>query len=64
MSELLSLGISHKSAPVALRERLAFNETEAVDIGAQMLASPEVREAVAISTCNRTEIYLVVGETV
>jgi glutamyl-tRNA reductase len=29
MSELLALGISHKTAPVALRERLAFTEAEA-----------------------------------
>ena len=28
MSELLALGISHKTAPVALRERLAFTEVE------------------------------------
>jgi glutamyl-tRNA reductase len=53
MSELLALGISHKTAPVALRERLAFTELEASEF--------EVREAVVISTCNRTEVYLVVG---
>ena len=29
MSELLTLGISHKTAPVVLRERFAFTETEA-----------------------------------
>jgi glutamyl-tRNA reductase len=64
MSELLTLGISHKTAPVALRERLAFSEAQAVDFTAQIVASAEVREAVTISTCNRTEIYLVVGEPV
>ena len=31
MSELLALGISHKTAPVALRERLAFSEREATE---------------------------------
>ena len=31
MSELLMLGVSHKTAPVALRERLAFDEQEAVE---------------------------------
>jgi glutamyl-tRNA reductase len=61
MSELLALGISHKTAPVALRERLAFTEAEAAEFAAQATATPEVREAVVISTCNRTEIYLVVG---
>jgi glutamyl-tRNA reductase len=61
MSELLALGISHKTAPVALRERLAFTEAEAAEFAVQATATPEVREAVVISTCNRTEIYLVVG---
>jgi glutamyl-tRNA reductase len=64
MSELLALGISHKTAPVALRERLAFTEHEASEFAKQARASAEVREAVVISTCNRTEVYLVVGEPV
>jgi glutamyl-tRNA reductase len=64
MSELLALGISHKTAPVALRERLAFSEHEAEAFAAEATATAEVREAVVISTCNRTEIYLVVGDEV
>ena len=64
MSELLALGISHKTAPVALRERLAFTEHEASEFARQATASAEVREAVVISTCNRTEVYLVVGDPV
>ena len=59
--ELLALGISHKTAPVALRERLAFTEGLAVEFAQQIAESPEVHEVVVISTCNRTEIYLVVG---
>jgi len=64
MSELLALGISHKTAPVALRERLAFTEREASEFALQATATEEVREAVVISTCNRTEVYLVVGDPV
>ncbi|HTA15307.1 MAG TPA: glutamyl-tRNA reductase [Solirubrobacteraceae bacterium] len=64
MSELLALGMSHKTAPVALRERLAFTESQAVEFAEQITESPEVSEAVVISTCNRTEIYLVVGDPV
>jgi glutamyl-tRNA reductase len=64
MSELLALGISHKTAPVALRERLAFSEEQAGQFAGEATATPEVREAVVISTCNRTEVYLVVGDTV
>jgi glutamyl-tRNA reductase len=64
MSELLALGISHKTAPVALRERLAFTEAQAVEFAESAIATPEVREAVVICTCNRTEVYLVVGDSV
>ncbi len=64
MSELLALGISHKTAPVALRERLAFTESDAREFVKQATATADVREAVVISTCNRTEIYLVVGDPV
>jgi glutamyl-tRNA reductase len=64
MSELLALGISHKTAPVALRERLAFTEPEASEFSRQLTATAGVREAVVISTCNRTEVYLVVGDPV
>ncbi|HEY0517453.1 MAG TPA: glutamyl-tRNA reductase [Solirubrobacteraceae bacterium] len=64
MSELLALGISHKTAPVALRERLAFTEEEAAQFAQTATATDEVREAVVISTCNRTEVYLVVGDAV
>ena len=64
MSELLALGISHKTAPVALRERLALTENDSVALLEELLEQPEVREAVVISTCNRTELYCVVGDPV
>ncbi len=64
MSELLALGISHKTAPVELRERLAFTETAAVALAQRLTATEEIREAVVISTCNRTEVYLVVANPV
>src|ERR1700691_5009828 len=62
--ELLALGISHKTAPVALRERLAFTEPQAREFAQSTLATPEGREAVVICTCNRPEVYLVVGDSV
>jgi glutamyl-tRNA reductase len=64
MSELLALGISHKTAPVALRERLAFSESAASEFAKQATQTAAVREAVVISTCNRTEVYMVVGDPV
>jgi len=58
-SELLCLGISHKTAPVAVRERLALTTKEGQALCRELVATDAIREAVAISTCNRTEIYLV-----
>jgi glutamyl-tRNA reductase len=62
--ELLCLGISYKAAPVALRERAALTEQQALRFVGALLEEPEVHEAVAISTCNRTELYLVAGDPV
>jgi len=64
MSELLAVGISHKTAPVALRERLALPGGRASEFLRELVADHDVHEAVAISTCNRTEVYLVVGDPV
>jgi glutamyl-tRNA reductase len=64
VSELLALGISHKTAPVALRERLAFSDSEAGKFSRRLTAGAAVQEAVVISTCNRTEVYLVVADPV
>ena len=64
MSELVAIGISHKTAPVAVRERLALTEREADRLMLELVAQDEVREAVAISTCNRTEVYVVVSDAV
>jgi glutamyl-tRNA reductase len=64
VTELLALGISHKTAPVALRERLALSERGAARLLGDLVARDEVAEAVAISTCNRMEIYLAVSDPV
>ncbi|MEX2253518.1 MAG: glutamyl-tRNA reductase [Thermoleophilaceae bacterium] len=61
---LLALGISHKTAPLALRERLALPEGRATGILAELTGEDAIHEAVAISTCNRTELYLVVTDPV
>jgi glutamyl-tRNA reductase len=64
MSELLALGVSHKTAPVALRERLSLTERGTNEFLASALASPDIHEVATISTCNRTEVYAVVGDPV
>jgi glutamyl-tRNA reductase len=58
VNEVLCLGISHKTAPVALRERVAMGDIEAERFLTLAVASPAIDEAAVISTCNRTEIYV------
>ena len=64
MSELLVIGISHKTAPVELRERVALPEGRAAGVMRELIATEQIDEAVAISTCNRTELYMAVGDDV
>jgi glutamyl-tRNA reductase len=64
MSELLAIGVSHKTAPLEVRERLALTDARAVEFVRDLHGVPEVLEVVALSTCNRTELYLVVEEPV
>jgi glutamyl-tRNA reductase len=64
VSELLAIGVSHKTAPVEVRERLALPDARATEFVRDLRGTGEVQEAVTISTCNRTELYLVVGNPV
>ena len=64
MSDLFAIGISHKTAPLELRERLALTEGRAAGVLSDLRTSDQVSEAAAISTCNRTELYLVVSDPV
>ena len=59
-------GIDHSRASLAVREQLAFSAEEAGELIPVLLAGPDpadcrgaVREAMLLSTCNRTEVYLV-----
>ena len=54
---LLALGLNHQTAPLALRERVAFAPEATAEALAGLLAQPGVSEAALLSTCNRTEIY-------
>src|SRR5450432_2460366 len=60
--DVLVIGVSHRTAPVAMRERLAI-VPEAMDTTlAELAALPSVREVALISTCNRVEIYAAVED--
>ncbi len=57
---LIALGINHLTAPVALRERVAFPAGDTPPALAQLTSQAGVREAAILSTCNRTELYCTV----
>ncbi|MDR7500224.1 MAG: glutamyl-tRNA reductase, partial [Armatimonadota bacterium] len=59
---LTMIGLSHKTAPLEVRERLAFGEEEVPEALRAVRALPGVREAYLLSTCNRTEVYLCTWE--
>lgn len=64
MSGLLAVGISHHTAPLALRERVAMTEGRAAATMRQLTATDAIDEAVVLSTCNRTEFHLVCDDAV
>ena len=56
---LTLVGLSHKTAPIEIREKLTFPAHRQADALSSLIGTPEVAEAVILSTCNRTEIYTV-----
>ncbi len=54
---IFTLGINHHSAPLAIRERVAFGADKLPHALADLTGDRPVREAAILSTCNRTEIY-------
>jgi glutamyl-tRNA reductase len=62
--ELLALGASHKTAPLELRERIALPAGRAARVLDELTEHAAVHEAVALFTCNRTELYLVTADAV
>jgi glutamyl-tRNA reductase len=60
--ELLALGASHKTASLELREKLALPAGRAARVLGELTDHVGVHEAVALFTCNRTELYLVTDD--
>lgn len=54
----LALGINHKTASVAVRERVAFTPEKLVEALRELCRLTPSREAAILSTCNRSELYL------
>ncbi|HSQ06847.1 MAG TPA: glutamyl-tRNA reductase, partial [Chromatiaceae bacterium] len=55
--KILALGLNHKTAPVEIRERVTFGPDILAGALRSLTQTPEVAEAVILSTCNRTEVY-------
>ena len=56
---LTLIGLSHKTAPIEVREKLTFpahRQEEAIDL---LKGSPSIAEAVILSTCNRVEVLAI-----
>jgi len=60
--QLFTLGLNHNTAPLAIRERVVFQAERLKSALAELMLREPVREAAILSTCNRTELYCVLGE--
>jgi glutamyl-tRNA reductase len=62
MTEIAVLGLNHRSAPVELRERVAFQEGKLPTALSAVREELNLPECVILSTCNRVELYTVIPE--
>ena len=60
--QLLLLGVSHQTAPLEVRERLALTPAKHTALAAALRADPAVGEFCILATCNRLEVYAVASE--
>lgn len=59
---LIVVGLSHKTAPVEIREKLAVPESRLGEAVCRLCSYPGVKEGILLSTCNRVEVYSVVED--
>jgi len=59
---LLTLGLSHHLAPLDVRERASFSDSELPEAMGRLRALPGIDEAAIVSTCNRTELLAIAGD--
>jgi len=59
---LIVVGLSHKTAPVEIREKLAVPESRLGEALGRLCTYPGIKEGVLLSTCNRVEVYSVVDD--
>ena len=63
LARVALIGCNHRTAPVDLRERVAFTIEQALDAATELRRRGILEEAVVVSTCNRSEVYGVPAET-
>lgn len=56
---ILTIGVNHRTAPVEIREKIAFEENVLPEAVHALAQQKSIFESVIISTCNRTELYVV-----
>ncbi|WP_437969565.1 glutamyl-tRNA reductase [Sorangium sp. So ce260] len=54
---MIFVGLSHKTAPIEVRERLAIGRDRLPEVLGRLTAHPAIGEALVLSTCNRVEVY-------
>jgi glutamyl-tRNA reductase len=59
MQRIIVVGLSHKTAPVEIRERFSFNQEELEDGLVTLASKSHIEECMIVSTCNRVEVYAV-----
>jgi glutamyl-tRNA reductase len=60
--DLFLLGINHKKAPLEIREKVSFTQEQIPLLLKKLTSFPEIEEALVLSTCNRSEFYLVASD--
>jgi len=60
---IIVVGLSHKSAPIEVREKLNFSESTLPDALEKLMTYEGIRESLIVSTCNRVEIYASVNDS-
>jgi glutamyl-tRNA reductase len=58
--EILIVGLSHKTAPLDVREKVSFAENILPEAVKELVSCPNVSEGLIVSTCNRVEVYTAV----
>lgn len=59
---LIAVSINHRTADVALREKVAFKDDAIRSANVDLFETKSILENVILSTCNRTEVYAVVDQ--